>query len=72
MEMKVLNSELRQCTCCMKKHDVKVVSVDETVTVKGKKVHYCATYTYCDVAGELYADETQLKENYKRLKKAYQ
>ncbi len=69
--MKVINTEKRLCTCCMEEHEVKTVLVREHTTFKNIEVSYDATYFYCDVAEEFYADEQQMKENDVQLKDAY-
>lgn len=71
MDMKILKSEKRLCTCCMEEHEVKTVLVLEKETFKGIKVAYEASYQYCDLAEELYMNEIQLQENDMRLKDAY-
>lgn len=71
MDMKVISSEVRLCTCCMEEHDVKTVLVKEKSTFKNRLVCFDAIYSYCDKAEELYANETQLSENNKRLKDAF-
>ena len=71
MDMRVIKSEKRLCTCCMEEHEVKTVLVLEQATFKNVKVEYEAFYLYCDVAEELYANEQQLQENSVRLKDAY-
>ncbi len=71
MNMKVLKSEKRLCTCCMEEHEVKTVLVNDQATFKNVKVAYEATYLYCDAAEELYMDEQQIQDNDMRLKDAY-
>jgi putative zinc finger/helix-turn-helix YgiT family protein len=71
MDLKIIKSEKRLCTCCMEKHEVKTVLVKEKATFKNKKVDYDASYLYCDAADELYMDEQQIQENDVRLKDAY-
>lgn len=71
MDMKILKSEKRLCTCCMEEHKVKMVLVPEQATFKNVKVHYEASYWYCDLAEEFYMDEQQMQENNIRLKDAY-
>lgn len=71
MEMKVLKTEKRICSCCMEEHEVKTVQVMEQGTFKDRMVSYNAYYMYCDKADELYADEQQIQENDIRLKDAY-
>ena len=67
MDMKIINSEKRLCTCCMEEHEVKMVLVPEQATFKNVKVNYEASYWYCDVAEEFYMDEQQMQENYVRI-----
>lgn len=71
MDMKILKSEKRLCTCCMEEHEVKTVLIKEEAAFKNKKVTYEAAYLYCDAAEELYMDEEQTRENDIRLKDAY-
>ena len=71
MDMRVINSEKRLCTCCMEEHEVRTVVVIEKSTFKNVEVKYEAHYSYCDLAEELYANEQQLQENDVRLKDAY-
>lgn len=71
MDMKIMKSEKRLCTCCMEEHEVKTVLVFEQATFKNVKVAYDVTYFYCDAAEELYMDEQQMQENDIRLKDAY-
>ena len=71
MDMKVISSEKRLCTCCMEEHEVKTVLVREQVTYKNVKVSYNASYLYCDAAEEFYMDEQQMQENDLLLKEAY-
>lgn len=71
MNMKIMKSENRLCTCCMEEHEVKTVLVREQATFKNIKVDYDASYLYCDLTEELYMDEQQIQENDMRLKDAY-
>lgn len=71
MDMKIIKSEKRMCTCCMEEHEVKTVLVKEEATFKNIKVDYEASYLYCDIAEEVYMDEKQMQENDIRLKDAY-
>lgn len=71
MNMKIIKSENRLCTCCMEEHEVKTVLVREQATFKNIKVDYDASYLYCDLTEELYMDEQQIQENDMRLKDAY-
>ena len=71
MEMKLMQSEHRLCTCCMEEHDVKTVRMMEHVSYKRVSVDYEAVYFYCDVAEELYMDESQIKKNDAAMKNAY-
>lgn len=71
MEMKILKSEKRLCTCCMEEHEVKTVQIKERTTFKNRVVSYVASYSYCDVADELYMEEVQMQENDVKMKDAY-
>ena len=44
MDMKIIKSEKRLCTCCMEEHEVKTVLVEEQMTFKNVKVAYKVTY----------------------------
>ncbi|WP_049962423.1 type II TA system antitoxin MqsA family protein [Oribacterium sp. FC2011] len=71
MEMKVLKSENKLCTCCMEEHEVKTVLVKEQATYKNRKINYEASYMYCDTADELYMDEHQMQDNDLKMKNSY-
>ena len=71
MDMKIIKSEKRLCTCCMEEHEVKTVLVLEHATFKKKQVEYMASYLFCDRAEELYMDEQQMQDNDVKLKDAY-
>lgn len=71
MEMKIMCSENRLCTCCMEEHEVKTVGVMEHASFKNMYVDYEAAYFYCDAAEELYMDESQMRENDIAIKDAY-
>lgn len=71
MDMRLVRSEKRLCTCCMEEHEVKTVLVPENAVLKSVEVGYEAVYLYCEIADELYMDEEMMQENDKRLKDAY-
>lgn len=71
MDMKVLKSEKKLCTCCMEEHEVKTVLIKEQATFKDRTVDYEASYMYCDAADELYMDERQMQDNDIKMKNAY-
>ena len=71
MKMEIIKSEKGLCTCCMEEHEVKTVRIKERTIFKNVNVNYDATYLYCDLADELYANEDQLQENDIHLKDAY-
>lgn len=71
MNMKIIKSEKRLCTCCMEEHEVKTVLVREITTFKNISTEYDAYYLYCDLTEEFYADEQQMQENDIRLKDTY-
>lgn len=71
MDMKVINSEKKLCPCCMEEHEVKTVIIHENTTFKNQEVQYEASYMFCDIAEELFADERQMQENDVRMKDAY-
>ena len=69
--MKHLYSEVRLCECCMTEHEVETVRVAEHAVFKKEAVDYEGTYFYCSITGELYADETQMRDNDIALKDAF-
>lgn len=71
MKMQVLQSKKELCICCMEEHDVKLVRMQDNMIFKDLKVDYVAEYFYCDQAGELYMEESQMSENDLRMKDAY-
>lgn len=71
MDMKIIKSEKRICSCCMEEHEVKTVIVMDHSTFKNWNVDYEATYQFCDLAGELYMNEQQMRDNDISLKDAY-
>lgn len=71
MSMKVIKTEKCLCTCCMEEHEVKTVLLRDKVTFKNVNIAYDATYYYCELAEELYADEHMMRENDIKLKDAY-
>lgn len=71
MDMKIIKSEKRICSCCMEEHEVKTVLVMDQATFKNSTVDYEASYFFCELAEELYMDEQQMQDNDIRLKDAY-
>ena len=71
MDMKIIKSEKKICSCCMEEHEVKTVLVMEQATFKNSTVEYEASYFFCELAEELYMDEQQMQDNDIRLKDAY-
>lgn len=71
MDMKIIKSEKRICSCCMEEHEVKTVLVKEQASLKNSTVEYEASYLFCETAEELYMDEQQINDNDIRLKDAY-
>jgi len=71
MDMKIIKSEKRICSCCMEEHEVKTVLVMDQATFKNSTVDYEASYLFCELAEELYMDEQQMQDNDIRLKDAY-
>ena len=71
MDMKIIKSEKRLCSCCMEEHEVKTVLVMDHSVFKNRRVDYEALYQFCDLAEELYMDEQQMQENDMRMKDAY-
>ena len=72
MVVKIVFSEKRLCSCCMKNHHVKVVEVKDKYPFNGLEVDYIAQYYYCDIAETLYVDEELWSINDVRIKEAYQ
>ena len=71
MNMKIIKSEKRLCTCCMEEHEVKTVLVMDHATFKNTGVDYEASYLFCDLAEELFMDEQQMQDNDIRMKDSY-
>ncbi len=71
MNMKIIKSEKRICSCCMEEHEVKTVLVMDHATFKNSTVEYEASYFFCELAEELYMDEQQMQDNDLKLKDAY-
>ena len=71
MDMKIIKSEKRVCTCCMEEHEVKTVQIQEQSSFKTRKIVYDALYMYCDLAEEFYMDEIQMQRNDIRMKDVY-
>lgn len=71
MNMKIIKSEKKICSCCMEEHEVKTVLVMEQATFKNSTVDYEASYFFCELAEELYMDEQQMQDNDIKLKDAY-
>jgi len=71
VEMKIVKSEKRLCTCCMEEHEVKTILMKEHSTFKNCQVEYEASYFFCDRAEELYMDEQQMQKNDISLKDSY-
>lgn len=62
---------ISQCPCCMEKHALKKISLNETTVFKDETVEYIAEYYYCKNADETYADEDQISSNDISMKNAY-
>lgn len=71
MDMKIIKSEKRICSCCMEEHEVKTVLVKEHTIFKNSKVNYEASYLFCELAEELYMDEQLMQDNDIKIKDAY-
>lgn len=71
MNLKVIRTEKKICTCCMEEHDVKIVHINEHTIFKKVSVDYIAEYYYCDAAEELYMDELMVGTNDISMKNAY-
>ena len=71
MDMKIIKSEKKICSCCMEEHEVKTVLVMEQATFKNSTVEHEASYFFCELAEELYMDEQQMQDNDIKLKDAY-
>ncbi len=71
MSMKTIHSEYKLCTCCMQKHEVKKVQIEDYTEFKNVPINFKATYFFCDQAEEFYADEVMMRENDIAVKDAY-
>lgn len=71
MDMRIIKTEHKLCTCCMEKHDIKTVHVREHAVLKNVEVKYTAEYYYCDLADEFYMDESMISQNDTNKKNAF-
>lgn len=71
MNIDVIRTEHKLCTCCMEIHDVKVIHIPERANLKNVEVNFVAEYYYCDVADEYFADEAMLIRNDTFQKEAF-
>lgn len=71
MNMELIRTEKKVCSCCMEEHEVKYVRIMEHTSFKNVSVDYMAEYFYCDMAEELYADEVRISQNTMRMKEVY-
>lgn len=71
MDINIVRSEKRLCTCCMEEHEVKTVLVMEHTSFKDVTVDYEASYLFCDKAEELFMNEQQMQENDLKMKDSY-
>ena len=71
VEMKILKSEKRLCTCCTEEHEVKTIVKEEQVKFKNRKVSFDSICSYCDREDEYYMDEVQMNDNDIAMKNAY-
>ncbi|HHW22918.1 MAG TPA: type II toxin-antitoxin system MqsA family antitoxin [Clostridiaceae bacterium] len=69
--MRVLSSERKFCTSCMKEHDIDIVEVEEKVTFKYVIVKFNAIYEYCSQTDELTETEDMIRINGLSMKDAY-
>lgn len=69
--MTVLETRYRLCECCMKEHEVQIVSSEATGWVKGEEVGYNAIDFYCPRTGSFFDDEEMLEANDIAMKDAY-
>lgn len=71
MNMKILQTEHRLCTCCMEVHDVKRVRFMDHTTFKDVPVDCLTEAFYCDLDDTFYVNEEMMDENENRLRDAY-
>ncbi len=69
--MRLISSVNKLCLCCMEKHEVSFVEVEETNVFKGEKIKYKARYEYCDKADEYYSSEDMIEYNDVSMKDEY-
>ena len=69
--MKVLQSIIMLCPCCMEEHAIQTITVSEHNVFKNVPVEFKAEYFYCDQAEETFADEQQISMNDIAMKNAY-
>ncbi len=71
MDMQIIRTEKKVCSCCMEEHEVKTVRVKEHIDYKNIPIDYVATYYYCDEAQELFVEEAMMRSNDIAIKDAY-
>ena len=71
MNMEILHTEHRLCTCCMEAHDVKRVRYMDRVTYKDVPVDCLTEAFYCDLDDTFYVNEEMMSENSIRLRDTY-
>lgn len=71
MDMKIIKTERKLCSCCMEEHEVKTVLIKEQMTFKNTIVNYDSSYHFCDKAQELFMDEQEIQKNDISMKDAY-
>lgn len=71
MDIEIIKSENRICSCCMTEHEVKTVLIAQQAIFKNINVNYKAMYLLCDLEDELYMDEHMMNHNDLQIKDSY-
>lgn len=69
--MKKLNSTVKFCPICLKKHEITRVEMNQSDVFLNQEISYDARYDYCDITNQFWSDQELLKDNSIRLKDAY-
>lgn len=69
--MVVVNSEMKFCFACMKKHLVKTVRIKENILYKNKNLSFYAEYEECEEADAYIETEKLIRKNQQTMIQMY-
>ena len=69
--MKILNREDTICPCCMEKHEILTVEVDEYTIFKEIDINFKAVYYYCGNEDSYFEDGNMMNMNDITMKNEY-